>query len=93
MTEDVIDCAQRLTVRADAKTERELRLLTMLRDRTYEDLQFFVNEREKKPWRNWDRYFRYFKPQLEDRELTLMQLTERCELNLQMIAYLEPRYE
>ena len=72
MTEDVIDCAQRLTVRADAKTQRELHLLTMLRDRTYEDLQFFVNEREKKPWRNWDRYFRYFKPQLEDRELTLL---------------------
>lgn len=73
MTEDVIDCAQRLLVKNDAKTQRELDLLTALRDRTYEDLVHFVNEREKKPWRIWDKYGYYFKPPVENRGLNLAQ--------------------
>ena len=47
MTEDIIDCAQRLLVKSDEKTERELGILKLLRDRTYEDLNTFVQKREK----------------------------------------------
>ena len=65
MTEDVIDCAQRLTVKPDDRTQRELQLLKMLRDRTYDDIKHFVNEREKKKWRIWDG-FGYYKPFLEN---------------------------
>ena len=32
----------------DEKTENELNILKMLRDRTYDDLRNFVNEREKR---------------------------------------------
>lgn len=92
MTEDIIDCAQRLQVKADAKTQRELDLLKMLRDRTYDDLKYFVDEREKKPWRVWDRAGYYFKPPVENLGLNLRQLKDRIEIHMQMIAYVEPRY-
>ena len=74
MTEDVIDCAQRLTVKADARTQRELELLTRLRDRTYDDIKFFIIKREEKPWRVWDRYGISYKPSIENRGLTLVQI-------------------
>ena len=92
MTEDVIDCAQRLEVKADAKTQRELELLTKLRDRTYDDINYFIQEREKKPWRVWDKFGFYYKPSVENRGLNYRQLRERIEIHLQMIAYIEPRY-
>ena len=66
MTEDVIDCAQRLQVKPDTKTQRELDLLKMLRDRTYDDLKYFIEEREKRPWRVWDKFGYYFKPPVEN---------------------------
>lgn len=91
MTEDIIDCAQRLTVQADHKTQRELELLKLLRERTYEDLSSFVREREKKRWRLWEG-FNSYKPQIENAELSLQQLQERVEIHLQMIAYVEPRH-
>lgn len=71
MTEDIIDCAQRLLVKSDSKTQRELNLLKMLRDRTYDDLKYFVEEREKKPWRVWDKFGYYFKPPVENLNLNL----------------------
>lgn len=92
MTEDVIDCAQRLQVKPDQRTEKELGLLTMLRDRTFGDLHMFVRNREKRLWRNWHGG-RGYKPALEDREMTLQQVTERVEVNLAMIQYLEPRHQ
>ena len=92
MTEDVIDCAQRLQVRSDAKTKRELDMLQMLRDRTYDDLKYFIAEREKRPWRVWDKHGFYFKPPVENLTLNYRQLSERIEIHMQMIAYIEPRY-
>jgi len=70
MTEDVIDCAQRLTVKADAKTQRELNLLTMVRDRLYEDLRYFIDKREGRIWRNWEGGSPY-KPSFESKDMTL----------------------
>ena len=71
-TEDLIECAQRLQVRADDKTERELAILKQLRDRTYEDIRFFVNEREKKIWRLWENYGGLnYKPLSDSSSLTL----------------------
>ena len=92
MTEDIIDCAQRLAVKADAKTQKELNLLKMLRDRTYDDINYFIREREKKPWRVWDKHGFYFKPDLVNRGLNYKQLSDQVEINMQMIAYIEPRY-
>ena len=91
MTEDIIDCAQRLTVKADEKTQRELQILELLRDRTYDDLRSFVKEREKKRWRLWEGFVSY-KPTIENKELSLQQLQERIDVHLQMIAYVEPRH-
>ncbi len=66
----------------------------MLRDRTYDDINYFVAEREKKHWRVWDKYGgRYYKPYIENRGLNFMQLSERIEIHLYMLAYIEPRYE
>ena len=82
-TEDLIECAQRLQVRADDKTERELEILKQLRDRTYDDIRFFVNEREKKIWRLWENHGgSNFKPLTENNRLTLQQLAYRVEVHL-----------
>lgn len=93
MTEDLIDCAQRLQVKPDKRTEAELKILSLLRDRTYDDLRFFVKEREKKLWRNWEIFGQVEKPALDNRGLTLQEVTERIELQQKMIAFIEPRLE
>ena len=62
MTEDIIDMAQRVQVRQDGKLIREMIIMKRLRDQTWEDLRHFVIEREKKPWRNWDRHGYNYKP-------------------------------
>ena len=92
-TEDLIECAQRLYVRADNKTERELGILKQLRDRTYDDINFFVNEREKKIWRLWENHSDHTdKPLVNNNRLTLQQLQYRVDMHLLMISYIEPRY-
>ena len=64
-----------------------------LRDRTYDDIHFFVNEREKKKyWRMWEGG-QLYKPLLDNSRLTLKQLGSRIDSHLLMIAYLEPRYK
>ena len=93
-TEDLIECAQRLYVRADNKTERELGILKQLRDRTYDDINFFVNEREKKIWRLWENHSDHtYKPLVNNNRLTLQQLQYRVDMHLLMISYIEPRYQ
>lgn len=67
MTEDIIDLAQRLQVKPESKLKAEMELMTKLRDQTYGDLKFFVTEREKKPWRNWQVHGVYYKPGDENR--------------------------
>lgn len=75
LTEDVIDCAQRLEIKADARTERELSILTRLRDRTYDDIRYFINEREKKHWRLWDHYGGHmYKPIIDHGRMSLEQI-------------------
>ena len=64
-----------------------------LRDRTFEDLQYFVSKRNERPWRNWDRRFVYYKPSLGDEPLDAAQLSHLIDLELQMIAVIEPKYE
>lgn len=54
LMEDLIDCAQRCKIRPDAQVERELYLMRRLRDQTWDDLTYFLREREKYPWRTWD---------------------------------------
>ena len=74
MTEDIIDLAQRMQVKPESKLKAELELMTKLRDQTYEDLKFFVIEREKKPWRNWQVHGVYYKPGDENRKEILIAL-------------------
>ena len=97
MTEDIIDCAQRLLVKSDEKTERELGILKLLRDRTYEDLNTFVQKREKQPWRVWDGrhvhgYGHDFKPSLEALELSYFEIRQKIDKNLHALAILEKVY-
>lgn len=97
MTEDIIDCAQRLLVKSDEKTERELGILKLLRDRTYEDLNTFVQKREKQPWRVWDGRHVYgyghdFKPSLEALELSYFEIGQKIDKNLHALSILEKVY-
>ena len=81
-------------MKSDQRTGHELSILKELRDRTYDDIHFFVSEREKKHWRLWDRYGGHmYKPLLENSRLTLKQLRKRIKTHLLMIAHIEPRYE
>ena len=80
-------------MKADARTERELSILTRLRDRTYDDIRYFINEREKKHWRLWDHYGGHmYKPIIDPGRMSLQQIQERIDIHLQMIAFIEPRY-
>lgn len=91
-TEDLIECAQRLTVKPNVRTERELQILKTLRDRTYDDIYYFVNEREKKHWRLWDKHGGHmYKPNVETR-VGLSQLSKYVDLHLVMIADIERRF-
>ena len=92
MTEDIIDAAQRLEVKPDNKTQQELDVLKKLRDRTYEDLKYFIEEREKKPWRVWDKYGYNYKPAVDNYGMSAKQAEERIDAHLLMISYLEPKY-
>ena len=56
MMEDLIDKAQRLRTQPNSQLELELQQLKVLRDQTFEDLHDFVKQREKNPWRNWDKW-------------------------------------
>ena len=71
MTEDIIDLAQRVQIRQDGKLIKEMNLMRRLRDQTWEDLRYFVIEREKKPWRVWDKHGFYYKPELQDKKKIL----------------------
>ena len=48
-----------------------MNIMRKLRDQTWEDLRHFVKEREKKPWRVWDRRGFYYKPETVDRKEVL----------------------
>ena len=56
MMEDLIDKAQRLRQQPNKVLEDEVSRLKILRDQTFEDLHDFVKQREKNPWRNWDKW-------------------------------------
>ena len=86
MTEELIECAQRLEVMPDAKTEKEMQVLKALRDQTYEDLQYFINEREKKLWRNWHVSGVFYKPIIPSGELTLQHAES---LIREVLAYIQ----
>ena len=64
----------------------------MLRDRTYDDVKYFIEKREEKPWRHWDKNGFYYKPSIENRGLNINQLKERIEVHLLIIAFIEPKY-
>ena len=44
------------------------------------------------PWRTWDPKGMYYKPDIENTGLNLLQLQGRVDINLQALSYLEPRY-
>lgn len=64
----------------------------MLRDRTYDDIRYFIDKRNTKPWRHWDKNGFYYKPEIENRGLDYYQLKQRVEVHMLMIGYIEPRY-
>ena len=66
LLEDLIECAQKCIIRPDATVERELALMRRLQQQTWEDIQYFLEERDKQRWRTWDnpRNLSYKKPQV-----------------------------
>ena len=65
MTEDLIDLAQRLKLKPDQNLEHELKIMRQLYEQTYRDVQYFVEKRERKPWRTWDKNGYYYKPNFD----------------------------
>lgn len=68
--EDLIDKAQRLHTQPNSQLEKELQQLKIIRDQTFEDLHDFVKQRERNPWRNWDKWRVVNKQRLQYFELT-----------------------
>lgn len=56
----------------------------MLREQTYDDLRYFIIEREKVHWRNWDHMFMgNWKPEIAPSKKNLLVFfTEKCDLTL-----------
>ena len=71
MTEDIIDLAQKVKLKPEQHQKRELEIMKMLRDQTYDDLVYFVKEREKHPWRVWDKNGYFYKPEVTPATLSL----------------------
>ena len=44
-------------------------------------------------WRTWENPNYYFKPAIINREQNLNELRKQVDIHLQMISYLEPRYD
>ena len=44
--EDLIDCAQRCQIKSDSDVQRELMLMTMLRDRLWKDVNTFLDKKD-----------------------------------------------
>lgn len=90
MTEEIIELAQRLHLKPDKALEGRMDRLKRLRDQVYQDLHFFITEREKVHWRNWDHAFMgNFKPDIPPRKNWLQYYTERCEVTLMQIEFIE----
>ena len=67
-----------------------------LRNQTYHDIYEFVIEREKKPWRNWDKHGWHLhigKPTIKDKKMSFEQLNNQLDLHLKMIGVIEPKYQ
>ena len=79
-------------MRPEAHIKRELNIMAMLRNQTYNDLNFFVTQREKRPWRNWDKKGFYYKPEITPATLSLNQLIYLVDLNLVMVQIIEDKF-
>ena len=64
--------------------------LKRLRDQVYQDLYYFITEREKVHWRNWDHAFMgNFKPDIPPRRNLLAYYREKIDNTLLQIEFLE----
>ena len=83
MTEEIIDLAQKLLLKPDGLLEDRMEKLKRLRDQTYQDLYYFITEREKVHWRNWDHMFMgNWKPEIPPKRNLLAWYSEKGELTL-----------
>lgn len=93
MTEDLIDLAQRVKLKPDASLQYELKIMRQLYQQTYSDVQHFVEKRERKPWRTWDKNGYYYKPNMvAGQNLSFNQIMALIEQNKRIIDFIEPRY-
>jgi len=87
MMEDTIDLAQRLQLKPDWELEKKLEKLKHLRNQVFADLEFFINDREKVHWRNWDHYYQHdYKPDLVEKP---DYFKDRCDCLLLQIEFVE----
>ena len=90
MTEDIVDLAQKLHLKPDKTLEEKMERMKRLRDQIYADLYYFITEREKVHWRNWDHAFMgNYKPDIPPRRNMLAYYKERIDVNLLQIEFLE----
>lgn len=52
--EDLINLAQKRAIRPDQEVERELWLMRMLQKQTWQDINYFLKQRNQDKWRTWD---------------------------------------
>jgi len=79
--EQIVDYAARFNAKPDKEIEREMRNMIRLRDQTYRDIKEYLKIRDKRPWRNWDKY-RFLgpivKPSADPGAETFEQLEDKC---------------
>ena len=66
--------------------------MRQLYEQTYRDVQYFVEKREQKPWRTWDKNGYYYKPNFDQNHLSLPQILWLIDQNKRVIDFIEPRY-
>ena len=56
-----------------------------------QDLNLFVEQREKKPWRNWQMDSVFYKPEIESKDIPISDLNCDIESNIDQFEFILPK--
>ena len=56
-----------------------------------QDLHSFVEQREKKPWRNWQIDSVFYKPEIESKDIPISDLNRDIESNINQFEFIYPK--
>ena len=82
MTEDIIALAKKMQIKSDSSLEKEMQNMKKLHSQIRQDLHHFVEQREKKPWRNWQIHGVFYKPEIDNKDISVSEVSRDIETNL-----------